>query len=130
MTSYLSVNSCHYLRSKTYECTSVAVSVSGSMFSPKFDWILNSYARVAVGIAVAVVTIWLRVSLQMVVTEDEVRQSGPCTRTICVCVCVRAVNFRQPRPNKAKSTPLNDGVEVHGTDAELDKHPTSDIHSR
>lgn len=77
------------MRSKTYdECTSVAVSVSGSMFSPKFDRILNSYARVAVGIAVAVVTIWLRVSLQMVVTEDEVRQLGPCTRTICVCVCV------------------------------------------
>jgi len=87
---------------------------------------------VAVGIAVVVVTIWLRVSLQMVVTEDEVRQSGPCTCTscVCMCVCVRAVNFRQSHPNKPIGTLLNDGVEVRGTDAELDKHPTSDIHSR
>lgn len=104
-----------------------SVSVSGSVFSPKFEWILNSCARVAVGIAVVVVTIWLRLCLQMVVTEDEIRQSEPCTRTICVCVCV---NSRQPHPNKSICTTVRDEVEVHGTDAELDKHPTSKIHSR
>jgi len=49
---------------------------------------------------------------------------------VCVCVCVRAVNVRQSHPNKPIGTLLKDGVEVHGTDAELDKHPTSDIHSR
>ncbi|KTG43017.1 hypothetical protein cypCar_00004964 [Cyprinus carpio] len=47
------------------------IIIQKRVFSAKFEWILNSCARVAVGIAVAVVTIWLRVSLQMVVTEDE-----------------------------------------------------------
>lgn len=106
---------------------SLTVSESGSVFSPKFEWILNSCARVEVGIAVAVVTIWLRVCLQMVLTEDEVRQSKPCTCTVCVYVCVSRES-RQPHPNKAVST--RDVVEVHGTDAELDKHPTSEIHMR
>ncbi len=103
-----------------------SVSVSGSVFSPKFEWILNSCARVAVGIAVVVVTIWLRLCLQMVVTEDEVRQSEPCTRTMCVCLWTPD-SHTQTNPYAQL---LRDEVEVHGTDAELDKHPKSEIHSR